>query len=64
MKQVDDFQKQFAKREMIETAGGVAEVVDVASDHLKDAVPVLFAPAWACTVPVYETAIKTLAKER
>ena len=59
----DSFAELFAKREMIETAGGTAEVVDIAPAQQRDEVPVLFAPAWACTLPIYEPALKTLVNE-
>ncbi len=62
-KRGDSFEKQFEKREMIDTAGGIAEVVDIAPAQQKDEVPVLFAPAWACTLPIYEPALKTLVNE-
>jgi len=57
--QKNSFEKQFAKREMFETAGGTAEVVDIRPDKMKDDVPVFFAPAWACTLPIYKIALKT-----
>ena len=62
-KRTASFDEQFANREMIETAGGTAEVIDVTPENLKDDIPVLFAPAWACTLPIYEPAIKTLTGE-
>ena len=62
-KQENSFKEQFAKLETIETAGGTAEVVDIAPAQSKDEGPVLFAPAWACTLPVYKPALETLVNE-
>jgi pimeloyl-ACP methyl ester carboxylesterase len=56
----DPFEKQFAKREMINVNGGIAEVVDLQADNTKEEVPTLFAPAWAVTLPVYKPALRTL----
>ncbi len=61
--QKNSFERQFAKRETIETADGPAEVVDIMPEHSKDDIPVLFAPAWACTLPIYKPLLKTLVGE-
>ena len=43
-------------------SGKSIDVVDVHPYHQKDDVPTLWAPAWACTLPVYKLAITELAK--
>src|SRR3989344_879390 len=43
-------------------SGKSIEFVDVHPYHQKDDVPTLWAPAWACTLPVYKPAITELAK--
>jgi len=57
----NSFDRQFEKREMVETAGGTAEVVDIRPEHRKDDVPVLFAPGWGGTIPTYKLALEALA---
>jgi pimeloyl-ACP methyl ester carboxylesterase len=37
------------------------EVVDIQPSNQKDAIPTLWAPAWACTLPVYKKAITELS---
>lgn len=54
------FEEQFKKREKIETEGGVVEVVDINPDA--EGTPFLMAPAWGCTMNVYEPAIETLSR--
>ena len=57
---VSSFEEQFARREKIETEGGVVETVDINPDAA--GTPFLWAPAWACTMNVYEPVIKTLSE--
>jgi len=54
------FEKQFRDREKIETEGGKVEIVDINPDAA--GTPFLMAPAWGCTMNVYEPAIKTLSE--
>ncbi len=54
------FEKQFSLVENYKVAGGMAEVVDIHPDTPKSTVPVLIAPAWACTTETYKPAIGTL----
>ncbi|MEK7133642.1 MAG: alpha/beta fold hydrolase [Patescibacteria group bacterium] len=51
------------KMEKIETYGGTSEVVDISPENPKTDVPVLLAPAWACSINVYKPAIETLASK-
>lgn len=57
-------EEQFKRREFIETAGGKAEIVDITPQSRSSEAPVFFAPAWACTIGIYKTAIETAAKDR
>ena len=59
----DNFERQFAKREYFEVAGGTAEVVDVSPEKIKDEVPVFLAPAWACDLGLYKSAMETLVNK-
>ncbi|MBI4085319.1 MAG: alpha/beta hydrolase [Candidatus Liptonbacteria bacterium] len=56
------FEEQFREREAIKTDGGKVDTIDVDLGS-PDKVPVLMAPAWGCTMNVYEAAIKQLAEE-
>lgn len=58
----ESFERQFEHREMIETAGGMAETVDISPRQQGNEVPVLLAPAWACTLPIYKPTIETIAQ--
>lgn len=60
IKQKEPFEKQFAFVERYDVAGGTAEVVDIHPPSLKSVVPVLIAPAWACTTETYKPAIGIL----
>ncbi len=57
------FEAQFAKREKIETEGGVAEVIDITPPNLKSEKPIFFGNAWACTLEVYRPALEELYKQ-
>ncbi len=58
----DSFENQFKKREHWKVAGGTAEVVDLEPENpeTKDKVPMLFAPAWACDLDVYEPTLREI----
>ncbi|HUX35804.1 MAG TPA: alpha/beta hydrolase [Candidatus Paceibacterota bacterium] len=60
--QEPSFEEQFKKREKIETDGGTVETVDINPNA--EGAPFLMAPAWGCTMNVYEPAIETLSKGR
>jgi pimeloyl-ACP methyl ester carboxylesterase len=56
--QENSFTAQFNNPERIEVPGGRTSVVDIEpSSRISDA-SVLLAPAWACTLPVYEPALE------
>lgn len=57
------FEEQFADRKEFRVAGGTAEVVDITPSSGRTGEPVLFAPAWGCTLEVYKPAFKTLVEE-
>lgn len=54
------FKEQFNIREKIETEGGAVETVDINPDAA--GTPFLMAPAWGCTINVYEPAIESLSE--
>ncbi|MBI5135511.1 alpha/beta hydrolase [Candidatus Uhrbacteria bacterium] len=54
------FDAQYAKREKIETAGGVADVIDITPPNCKSETPVFFANAWACPLEVYRPGLEEL----
>jgi len=54
------FEEQFNRREKIETEGGTVETVDINPDA--EGTPFLMAPAWGCTMNVYEPAIESLSE--
>ncbi len=54
------FEEQFKRREKIETEGGTVETIDINPDA--QGTPFLMAPAWGCTMNVYESAIETLSE--
>lgn len=56
------FREQYEKRAFMETSGGAAEVVDISPREPKSEVPILFAPAWGCTLPVYEPLLEEIEK--
>lgn len=59
----ESFEDQFSKTEEYKVAGGKAEIVDIQlSDTPKTEVPLLLAPAWACTTETYRPVLKTLAE--
>ncbi len=58
----NSFAKQFHDRENIKTPGGTAEVVDIKPENPKTEIPVFFAPAWGCTLEVYQPALDELSK--
>lgn len=49
--------------EKVGTPVGTIEIADVAAEQVTEKRPILIAPAWACTIPVYAPAMKVLAKE-
>ena len=59
----EPFESQFARREHIAVAGGMAEVVDVRPEHMKDEVPVFLAPGWAISPDVNGPILKVLTDE-
>lgn len=54
------FSEQFQNREKIETEGGTVETLDINPNA--EGTPFLMAPAWGCTMNVYEPAIETLSE--
>lgn len=54
------FAAQFNNTENLKVPGGIATVVDISPERSKTDVPVYFAEAWACTLPVYEPTLKVL----
>ena len=57
-----EVEKDIFIREQFEVAGGVADVVDIKPEKIKTDVPVLFAPAWGCTIEVYKPTLKELSE--
>ena len=57
------FESQFAVKEKLRVAGGIAEVMDIKPDNPKTEVPVFFGPAWGCTLEVYKPALRTLVEQ-
>jgi|GEM_PF-559122 len=49
--------------EQLEIAGKKTDTIDVRPETLKDEVPILLAPGWASTIPVYQPLLKTLTGE-
>src|SRR5258708_150908 len=57
------FEEQFAARQSIEVAGGMAEVIDITPEHIKDEVPVMLSPGCGLTATrEYKPIIEELAK--
>ncbi len=54
------FEEQFKSRKKIETEGGTVETVDINPDA--PGTPFLMAPAWGCTMNVYEPSIESLSE--
>ena len=57
----ETFEEQYSRIEKYAVAGGIAEVVDITPEKLENRVPVLLAPAWGCTIPVYKPTMKEIA---
>lgn len=58
--QGDHFEKQFARKEVIQTRNGHTEIVDIEPVFQKHTVPILLAPGWGDTVQVYKESLKII----
>ena len=56
----DHFEQQFANKEVLQTAAGPTEIVDIGPVSLKDPVPILFAPGWGDTHQSYEKSLEII----
>jgi pimeloyl-ACP methyl ester carboxylesterase len=59
--QKNSFDAQYARREKIPVAGGMAEVVDIKPEKQKDDVPLYFSPSWALGIEHYKPMYKEWA---
>ena len=59
----DNLDSQFERARNILIGNENIAAVDIAPENLTDRIPVIFAPGWTGTLPVYKQTIKTIAKE-